>query len=372
MGILAGRLVRDVTDRPVSVCHQFANGVKVQHFLQSRAWHKYWSRPEHVDFHQIQMSLFNLRQLLEYTIFQTLLFVVKCLPVRSSIVLAEGLAWMMMRVVPKKLSRHDVAKDNLKFAFGESLSDDQANHIIHGMWRHLFRMVCEMVQLPRRFRLANCAEILDFERRNDCVKALCSGRPVLFLGGHFGNWEISVNTFGHFGFPMGVVARHLDNPYLHKWFKEFRESTGNSLILKHGAGSELSDIMEKRGMASLLCDQDAGRSGVFVDFFGRPASTFKSIALLALQYNALVVVGGALRLPEASQKDCRWVRFSLTTQDVIDPSDFQGVNGINELTQRFTTSLEALIRKAPEQYFWVHRRWKTPSNVRRKRRETAA
>ena len=229
-----------------------------------------------------------------------------------------------------------------------------------------------MIQLPRRFRLANCSEVLSFERRNDCVQALCSGRPVLFLGGHFGNWEISVNTFGHFGFPMGVVARHLDNPYLHKWFKDFRESTGNSLILKSGAGAELSEIMERRGMVSLLCDQDAGRTGVFVDFFGHPASTFKSIALLALQYNALVVVGGAFRLPEANLQNCRWVRFSLTTQDIIDPAEFQGANGIIELTQRFTSSLEALIRKAPEQYFWVHHRWKTAPGARRKTREATA
>jgi KDO2-lipid IV(A) lauroyltransferase len=195
---------------------------------------------------------------------------------------------------------------------------------------------------------------------------------VLFLGGHFGNWEISVNTFGHFGFPMGVVARPLDNPYLHEWFKAFRESTGNSLISKQGAGAELSEIMEKNGMASLLCDQDAGVSGLFVDFFGRPASTFKSIALLALQYNALIVVGGAWRLPDAASRDSHWVRFCLTTQDIIDPADYQGGNGINELTQRFTSALEALIRKAPEQYFWVHRRWKTSPDARRKRRTAAA
>ncbi|HQX48806.1 MAG TPA: lysophospholipid acyltransferase family protein [Planctomycetaceae bacterium] len=318
------------------------------------------------------MTVLKARQLLEYGFFQTLLFVVKCLPVRATITIASGLAWVMMHLVPKKLSRHDVAKENLRVAFGETLSDEEADRIIYGMWRHLFRMVCEMVQLPRRFRLTNCGSILDFDRRIDCVKTVCSGRPVLFLGGHFGNWEISVNTFGHFGFPMGVVARQLDNPWLQSWFKAFRESTGNWLILKQGAGAELSAIMESCGMASLLCDQDAGRTGVFVDFFGRPASTFKSIALLALQYNALVVVGGAYRLPDAAQNDSHWVRFNLATQDVIDPADFQGANGINELTQRFTSSLEALIRKAPEQYFWVHRRWRTPPDARRRRREGAA
>lgn len=313
----------------------------------------------------------ELRHRAEYAIFLTLLFLVKCLPVRASIVLAEGLAWFVHRVVPRKWSRYAVARENLASAFGESLSDERADQIIYGMWKHLFRMVCEMIQMPRRFRLETCADVLEFERRDDCVRALCSGRPVLFLGGHFGNWEISVNTFGCFGFPMGVVARPLDNPLLHQWFRSFRESTGNSLIDKQGAGSELSEIMEKNGFASLLCDQDAGVSGAFVDFFGRPASTFKSIALLALQYNALVVVGGAWRLPEEAQRDAKWVRFSLTTQEIIDPADFQGANGIHDLTQRFTSALEALIRKAPEQYFWVHRRWKTSPDARRKRRGAA-
>ena len=318
------------------------------------------------------MNRLKARHLLEYTIFQTLLFVVKSLPVHATVVMAEVLAWFVHRVVPRKWTRYAVARENLGQAFGESLSDDEADRVISGMWKHLFRMVCEIAQLPRRFRLASCSEVLDFEGRDDCVKALCSGRPVLFLGGHFGNWEISVNTFGHFGFPMGVVARPLDNPYLHQWFKDFRESTGNSLISKSGAGTELSDILENGGMASLLCDQDAGASGLFVDFFGRPASTFKSIALLALQYNALVVVGGAWRLPERDQYGARWVRFNLTTQEVIDSADYQGAEGINELTQRFTSALEALIRKAPEQYFWVHRRWKTSPDARRKRRRTAA
>ncbi len=318
------------------------------------------------------MTLLKARHLFEYAIFQAILFVVKCLPISASIAMANTLAWFIHYVVPRKITRYQVARENLQIAFGDSLSDPEADHIIHGMWKHLFRMVCEMVQLPRRFRLATCSEVLEFERRDDCVRTLCSGRPVLFLGGHFGNWEISVNTFGHFGFPMGVIARPLDNPYLHEWFKQFRESTGNTLILKQGAGSELAEIMEQGGMASLLCDQDAGRSGVFVDFFGRPASTFKSIALMALHYNALIVVGGAFRLPESRQKDARWVRFSLTTQDVIDPADYQGSDGITELTQRFTAALEALIRKAPEQYFWVHRRWKTPPNARRRNKETAA
>ena len=312
----------------------------------------------------------RIRYLAEYAAFQGFLFCVRCLPVRTAFAVADTVAWCLHYVVPRRLTRYKVASQNIQLAFGSSITASQIDSIILGMWQHLFRMVVEIIQLPRRLRLYNCADILEFTGRDNCVRAMCSGRPVLFLGGHFGNWEISVNTFGHFGFPMGVVARHLDNPFLHEWFKRFRESTGNSLISKDGASGDLIEIMEQGGMASLLCDQDAGRGGLFVDFFGKPASTFKSIGLLAMQYNALIVVGGAWRLP-IEQQDGRWIRFNLTTQDVIDPANFQGVNGLKELTQQFTTSLEQLIRRAPEQYFWVHRRWKSEPRIRASARGAA-
>lgn len=316
------------------------------------------------------MNRRKLRYMAEYSLFQGFLFCVRCLPVRTARSFADAVAWFLHNMIPRRLTRYQVADENLQVAFGASMTAVERDAVICGMWRHLFRMVVEIVQLPRRLRLYNCADVLDFTGRDECVQAMCSGRPVLFLGGHFGNWEISVNTFGHFGFPMGVVARDLDNPYLHEWFRRFRESTGNTLISKDGGSSELVEIMERGGMASLLCDQDAGRGGLFVDFFGKPASTFKSIGLLALQYNALIVVGGAWRLPDTRQ-DGRWVRFNLTTQDVIDPADHQGVAGLAELTQRFTQSLEQLIRRAPEQYFWVHRRWKSEPRVRERRSRVA-
>jgi KDO2-lipid IV(A) lauroyltransferase len=313
----------------------------------------------------------TIRHCVEYTIFLAVIGVVRRLPVRAAAAVSAGLAWTLLHVLPRRLSRFDVASANLRIAFGEDISEARIEQIIRGMWTHLFRMITEMVQLPGRFRLETCAEILQFEKRNECVQALLSDRPVLLLGGHFGNWEISLHTFGEFGFPMGVVARDLDNPWLQRWFLRYRQSSGHRVLSKSGAGPELAERLSAGGMVSLLCDQDAGRSGVFVDFFGRPASTFKSIALLALQFNALIIVGGAWRLPADAQKGARWVRFCLTTEDIIDPQDFQSANAVEQITQRYTAALEALIRRAPEQYFWVHRRWKTPPGPRRRKPEAA-
>ena len=285
---------------------------------------------------------------------------------------ADSIAWFVHHVVPRRISRFHVSAANVRSAFGEDTTDKEVDRIIEGMWKHLTRMVCEIIQLERRFRLSNCSEVIRFHQREECVRAIVQNRPVLFLGGHFGNWEISVNTFGHFQFPMGVVARDLDNPWLHRWFQRFREGTGNWTISKHGASTQLIETMESGAKASLLCDQDAGRRGVFVDFFGKPASTFKSIALLALQYDALVVVGGAWRLPDDEQLDSRWRQFELSTEAVLDSRDFDDANGVKNLTQAFTSALESLIRRAPEQYFWLHRRWKTPPGARRPKQKKRA
>lgn len=310
----------------------------------------------------------RMRYLAEYAVFCTLLFVVRCLPVSASIRAANGLAWCVCRLAPARATRYAVARENIRTAFGEEVDDAEADRMILGMWQHLARMVFEIIQMDRRLRLYNCTQHIDFFQRAKAVRALMQDRPVILLGGHFGNWEVSINTFGDFGMPMGVVGRDLDNPWLHKWFQNVRESKGNWLISKSGASTELVAAMEKKESVSLLADQDAGRRGLFVDFFGRPASTFKSIALLALQNDGLVVVGGAYRLPQGQQDSC-WVRFNMATEDVIDSRDFDTADGMIGLTQAYTSAIERLVRKAPEQYFWIHRRWK--SEPRKKKSSSA-
>lgn len=318
------------------------------------------------------MDARTLRYRLEYAVFCAVFFLINCLPVSSTVRLANAIAWFVHQVVPRRLTRYHISAENLRTAFGAQLAETDVDRMVEGMWQHLVRMVFEIIQMRRRVRLSNCSDVLRFYQRNECIKAVMAGRPVLFLGGHFGNWEISVNTFGDFGFPMGVLARDLDNPWLHRWFKEFRESTGNWTISKKGAGPELVEAMEAGRSASLLGDQDAGRRGVFVDFFGKPASTVKSIALLALQYEALIVVGGAWRLPHAEQHNSRWVQFDLTTEEVIDSRDFTDADAVPQLTQRFTAAIESLIRRAPEQYFWVHRRWKSEPRQQKARKPRQA
>lgn len=316
----------------------------------------------------------HLRWRLEYVAFRFLACMIDMLSVRQTARIAETLAWGFTRLLPKKWTRYHVARENIQRAFGDRFSPDEIDELIRKMWVHLFRLVAEVIQFPRKMRLENCREVIVFRNRRAAVKALTTDRPVLLLGGHFGNWEASMATFGVFKFRQGVIARKLDNPYLHEWFKQARERTGHQLLLKQGGWDGMVELLEARGQIGLLGDQDAGPRGTFVDFFGRPASTFRSIALMALQYDALIVVGYGRRLPD-DFNNARWVRYEIGCEEVIDPREIDADDEVRAITERYTRALERAIERSPEQYFWVHRRWKSvpgqKRNPRKKKRVPA-
>ena len=307
-----------------------------------------------------------VRHRLEYFGFRLIACVIAALPVRAAVRLAEALALLFARGLPQKLVRGQVARDNLRTAFPEK-SPEEIERLVFGMWRHLFRMVVEIVQLPRKVGRDTMADVFTFHNRDATVRALCSGRPVLVLGGHFGNWEVGNVAFGAFGFPVNGVARDLDNPYLHEWFLNIRRKSGGRLISKKGGSAEMTQVLERRGLLGLLCDQDAGDRGMFVPFFGRDASTFKSIALLAMEYRALICVGYSTRLPDDFH-NARWVRYEIGCEEIIDPDDFTGSDAVPQITRRYSAALERAVRRAPEQYFWVHRRWKSVPRERARRK----
>lgn len=295
----------------------------------------------------------------EYVAFRLAACLVEILPPRRIAEWSNRLAWLFVHVLPRRWTRYEVARSNLAGAFGDRVSPAEIDVLIERMWAHLFRLVAEIIQFPRKVRLENCREVIVFRNRQAAVSALCSGRTVMLLGGHFGNWEASMVTFGVFGFRMGIVARKINNPYLHRWFVAARETTGHKLLLKRGGWDGMVDLLEARGTLGLLFDQDAGKRGIFVDFFGRPASTFRSIALMAREYNALVIVGYGRRLPDDFQ-NCRWSRFEIGCEEIIDAAEVRCDDEVREITERITRALERTIERAPEQYFWVHRRWDTP------------
>ena len=302
----------------------------------------------------------RLRHLIEFTAFRMVVAVVHLMPMWVIDLGATLAGFCIHRLLPRRLTRYDIAARNIRRALGPDVDTDR---MIGLMWRHLFRTVGEVIHLRHRLSRNNFRQLIRFRNEDQAVNALISDRPVILISGHLGNWELAVWIFGVFGFPMGVVARRLDNPFLDRFFFEYRADTGHELLDKNGASGEMVDRLESARHLAMLGDQDAGSHGLFVDFMGHPASTFKSIALLALRYQALICVGYAIRL----DKDNGPERFEVGCEELIDTAQFDGPDAVLALTQAYTTALERVVRRAPEQYFWVHRRWKSKPNQSRRR-----
>jgi len=158
---------------------------------------------------------------------------------------------------------------------------------------------------------------------------------------------------GMLGYTAKVVARRLDNPHVDDYLERLRSKTGQVMLDKRHDYNKILECLEANEMLGMLADQDAGHRGLFVDFLGRPASTFKSIAVLSLKYSAPIVVFGATRVAEP-------MYYQLYLEDIIDPEDYKNErDGVFAITQRYSDAVARLARRHPEQYFWFHRRWKT-------------
>jgi KDO2-lipid IV(A) lauroyltransferase len=270
---------------------------------------------------------------------------------------AGGLAWLAYRVD----GRHRrVADDNLRHAFPE-LDGPARDQMVRAVYRHFCLLLVEIIFTPRLVHLTNWKEYFHLPGERDWLARLLTGRPALCVTGHFGNWEISGHAIALLGFPPHAIARPLDNPYLDRFLRDFRERTGQKILAKKGDFDKMEQVLASGGLLGTLADQDAGRRGLFVDFFGRPASTHKAIALMALEHNVLMIVGGAIRAGGP-------LNYHWAIADVIDPLEYRmHADPVRAITQRFTTALERLIRRCPEQYFWLHRRWKHQPALRKAR-----
>jgi len=165
------------------------------------------------------------------------------------------------------------------------------------------------------------------------VDGLTCGRPLLIVTGHFGNWEMAGYALGLLGFRSSAVARRLDNPHLDRFLTRFRQGTGQRILDKNTDYRQIQQTLATGGALAMLADQDAGQRGLFVDFFGRPASTFKSIALLALEYNAPLMVTGVPKVGEP-------MRYQVICEEVIDPAEYAGRrDAVTAITRRYTAAL---------------------------------
>jgi KDO2-lipid IV(A) lauroyltransferase len=276
---------------------------------------------------------------------------------------SRRLARMLWHVVRL---RRKIVDANLLTAFPESTPRERAA-IAMGMWEHLLLMLAEIAYAPRKIHRTNWRRHSRIPDMHVMARRLLDPRPVVLISGHLGNFEMGGYMLGLHGFPTHTIARSLDNPYLDRWINEFRAATGQYMLAKDGSSREIDELLKRGGTLALLGDQHAGKAGVWIDFFGKPASTHKAVALFTLASQAPTAAVANLRSGGP-------LRFEMRVADLIDPTAPGFALGtVPLLSQWYTRQLEELIREAPDQYWWLHQRWREPAKIARltKRRRAA-
>lgn len=244
------------------------------------------------------------------------------------------------------------ALDNLRASFPEK--DSQwIERTGRQSFEHIVMLAMDTLFAPRlvkKYNWRNYSRYINAER----AKWLMQGNEgLLMVTGHYGNFEIIGYLLGLFGFNIYSIARPLDNTYINKYLLGVRQQRGQKIIDKKGAAEVMDNIASHGGTLCFIADQDAGKKGVFVDFFGRKASTYKSIGLLAIQNNLPICVGVGRRV------DNRFF-FEIEASRLIMPEEWaQKDDPLEWITAEYTRALETCIRRDPSQYWWLHRRWKT-------------
>jgi len=309
------------------------------------------------------MFLRRLRHLAEYLAVRVALSLIQAVSIETCAVVTGWLAWLAADVLR---IRGRVVAENLRIAFPQQ-TEHERQAVVRRMWAHLLLMVCESAQIQRKIHETNWRRYVDVEGKREWILVANKPGPKVCVTGHFGNFEALGHVCNFWGFRTYTVARTLDNPYLDRLVARFRESMGQKLLPKSDSAGQADEVLQTGGILALLGDQHAGRKGCVVDFLGRPASCHKALALFALLNRTPLLVATCTRTT-------RPMYFSIRMDDVIDPADNPPEFGsVEDLTQWYNDVLARRIRQQPDQYWWLHDRWKeVPATKRRKRRSAPA
>jgi len=285
---------------------------------------------------------------LQYAVAWTFVKTLGALPrtVARSLGAAGAQALLVLR---PKLAK--TAEFNLKLAFPE-WSESERSAVMKAMTRNLGWMAAEFARFPR-YTTENIESVVILDGHENFLAGQSRGKGVLYLTGHIGAWELSSFAHALYGFPLHYMARPLDNGPLDALVNEYRGLSGNKPIFKNESARQVLRVLKEAGTVGILADQNTmPEEGVWVDFFGTPACTTTGIARVALHTDAAVVPGYAYW--DESLRKYR-LRFEPPVELVRSGDNERDVL---ENTRRFSKVIEKIIREHPEQWVWVHARWK--------------
>jgi KDO2-lipid IV(A) lauroyltransferase len=274
---------------------------------------------------------------------------VRVLPRRAVLALGAGLGRLWAAADRRHVA---IAVQNLALAFPE-WSEARRAQTARAVYAHFGRVLLDLLWMRGRSQDEILA-LVDMEGLDHAARAHAAGRGTVFVCAHFGGWEIHGLTYPWLtGRPIGMIVRALDNPELDRRLCELRAMSGNSIFYKQRALQQVLKRLREGGSVAILVDQNVQeQDGIFVDFFGRPAATTTVAAALAVKTGCMLIPSHAELLPDGRyhgvcDPPIEWTPTGDRARDIAG------------LTQKMTTIIEGWVRQHPEQWLWMHRRWKT-------------
>jgi len=290
-----------------------------------------------------------MRRKLEYAAAWPFIKLLSVMPRPLSRAFAIGLAQIVYLL---HFRLRQVGMRNLEMVFPEK-SVAERRRILRGVFTSLGRQLAELCQFPK-YTPENIEEVVVYDGLENYERAYAQKKGVLFLTGHFGGWELSAFAHSLHGHWLHIVMRPMDNQYLDRLLQLYRTMHGNKTVAKDDFVRGLLAAMRAGETVGILMDTNmTPPQGIFVDFFGIPACTASGLARIALRTNAAVVPGFTIWDPDLQKYR---LRFD-PALELIRTSDLEADIAAN--TQLFTNVIEDYVRKYPDQWLWVHRRWKT-------------
>jgi KDO2-lipid IV(A) lauroyltransferase len=290
-----------------------------------------------------------MRQRFEYALAWVIIKILGGLPRPLARAAAVALSWTIY-LLHVRLRR--VGMRNLALAFPEKTRRERAR-ILRGVFTSLGRQLAEVCLFPK-YTLENVGKVVVYDGFENFERALARGKGVLFLTAHLGAWELSAFTHSLYGHPLHIVMRPLDNVYLDRLMRRYRTMHGNSTVDKDDFVRGLLSAMKAGETVGILMDTNmTPPQGVFADFFGIPACTASGLAKIALRTDAAVVPGFTIWDPVLRKYRLRFDPALKLIRTGNDDAD------VLANTALFTKVIEEYVRKYPDQWLWVHRRWKT-------------
>lgn len=285
----------------------------------------------------------------EYLLTRLVGFFAKLVPLRLAHFMGDRLGDLFFYVIR---IRKNVALNNLLAAYGNEKTSRELKAIVHQNYRHFGRVLMEFARIPllKRATIPDQIPIHNIQLMTDTIR---QGKGLMILSGHFGNWEYMAAALANIGTDLYCVFKEQKNLAVDSIIKQFRMSVGlRPFKVKGGAAKGILKALKQKQAVLILDDQDAGRKGEMVEFFGRPASTAPGPAQIAIKHRVPVIMAFGVRESDG------YIRVHL--EKFPDINSFPDHDeGVKQFLTQYNKILEQYIRNYPEQWFWLHRRWKT-------------